>query len=77
MPYWTLLHGKKSANVTEQPELRDDGTVVSKGQIWPKGTTVIPHDGDIPEVPRASLPPTTGRPHRKNPAGGFGRDNIK
>jgi hypothetical protein len=76
MPYWTLLHGTKSANVPEEPEKRSDGTVVSKGQIWPKGTKVVPHDGDIPELPRASIPPKTGRPKRKNPAQGFGRDNI-
>lgn len=76
MPYWTLLHGTDSDNVTEEPEKRADGTVVSKGRIWPKGTTVIPHAGDKPEIPRGSVPPRAGRPQRKNPARGFGRDNI-
>lgn len=76
MPYWTLIHGSDSENVTEEPAKRTDGTVVSKGKIWPKGTTVVPHKGDEPEMPRASVPPPTGRPKRKNPARGFRRENI-
>lgn len=77
MPYWTLLHGTDSDNVTEEPEKRADGTVVSKGKIWPKGTTVIPHEGNKPEMPRASVPPPAGRPKRRDRARGFGRENIR
>ena len=77
MPYWTLLHGTDSDNVTEEPEQRADGTVVSKGKVWPKGTAVIPHEGDKPEMPRASVPPAAGRSKRKDPLRGFGRDNIR
>lgn len=78
MPYWTLLHGTKSENVTTKPEKRDDGTVVApNGKVWPKGTRVIPHDGDKPEMPRASVPQPTKKPKRRNPARSFGRDNTK
>ena len=77
MPYWTLLHGTDSDNVTEEPEKRADGTFVSKGKIWPKGTTVIAHAGDKPEMPRTSVPLRAGRPKRKNPARGWGRNNTR
>lgn len=42
MPYWTLLHGTDSDKAPKEPEKHADGSVVSKGKIWPKGTTVIP-----------------------------------
>jgi hypothetical protein len=78
MTYWSFIGRGSTRYVTEEPEVRSDGTVVSKGEIFPKGTKVKRHEGDPPERPsRGSVPPKAGRPNKIDKARGFGEGNTR
>ncbi|WP_147377917.1 hypothetical protein [Mycobacteroides abscessus] len=78
MVYWTVVAGHSTQHVREEPTERSDGTLVlSTGQtLSPNTFRVIRHEGDPPEVSRASVGNKAGRPDKINRARGFGEQNT-
>ena len=78
MVYWTVVAGHSTQHVREEPTERSDGALVlSTGQtLGPNTFRVIRHEGDPPEVSRASVGNKAGRPSKINRARGFGEQNI-
>lgn len=76
--YWTVLAGKSTQHVHEEPIERSDGTLIlpSGEALLPNTFRVIRHEGDPPKMPRASIDDKAGRPRRIKPADGYGEHNT-
>jgi hypothetical protein len=78
MEYTVIKGGKTVYSGSEKPAKQSDGSLkLPSGELLPEGSyRMSEHKNPRPKMPRASVPPKTGR-ERKDPTRGWSEDNRK